>query len=67
MDFADVASDRQLSPQCRGLAMAAEPVDEHKSFHLHLVSDATGETINSVARACSCSSRASSRSSIPGR
>lgn len=23
-----------------------------KSFHLHLVSDATGETINSVARAC---------------
>jgi len=32
--------------------MAAEPVDEHKSFHLHLVSDATGETINSVARAC---------------
>ena len=23
-----------------------------KAFHLHLVSDATGETINSVARAC---------------
>ena len=23
-----------------------------KQFHLHLVSDATGETINSVARAC---------------
>jgi [pyruvate, water dikinase]-phosphate phosphotransferase / [pyruvate, water dikinase] kinase len=23
-----------------------------KEFHLHLVSDATGETINSVARAC---------------
>src|SRR3546814_12706040 len=26
--------------------------DVVKSFHLHLVSDATGETINSVARAC---------------
>jgi regulator of PEP synthase PpsR (kinase-PPPase family) len=24
----------------------------HRQFHLHLVSDATGETINSVARAC---------------
>ncbi len=23
-----------------------------RRFHLHLVSDATGETINSVARAC---------------
>ena len=23
-----------------------------KSFHLHLVSDATGETINSIVRAC---------------
>ena len=26
--------------------------DEVRRFHLHLVSDATGETINSVARAC---------------
>ncbi len=26
--------------------------DEKRRFHLHLVSDATGETINSVARAC---------------
>src|SRR5262249_17443643 len=26
--------------------------DDHHRFHLHLVSDATGETINSVARAC---------------
>ena len=32
--------------------MAVEPASEHKNFHLHLVSDATGETINSVARAC---------------
>ena len=32
--------------------MAVEPASEQKSFHLHLVSDATGETINSVARAC---------------
>ncbi|MEA2781053.1 MAG: [pyruvate, water dikinase]-phosphate phosphotransferase / [pyruvate, water dikinase] kinase [Rhodospirillaceae bacterium] len=27
-------------------------VEENRRFHLHLVSDATGETINSVARAC---------------
>jgi hypothetical protein len=27
-------------------------IEPAKSFHLHLVSDATGETINSVARAC---------------
>ena len=27
-------------------------IDPAKIFHLHLVSDATGETINSVARAC---------------
>ena len=26
--------------------------EDHRRFHLHLVSDATGETINSVARAC---------------
>ena len=26
--------------------------DDNRRFHLHLVSDATGETINSVARAC---------------
>src|SRR5262249_59474090 len=26
--------------------------DDHHRFHLHLVSDATGETINNVARAC---------------
>jgi [pyruvate, water dikinase]-phosphate phosphotransferase / [pyruvate, water dikinase] kinase len=26
--------------------------EDHRHFHLHLVSDATGETINSVARAC---------------
>jgi len=26
--------------------------EDHRQFHLHLVSDATGETINSVARAC---------------
>ena len=32
--------------------MAVEPAIERKNFHLHLVSDATGETINSVARAC---------------
>ncbi len=32
--------------------MAVEPASEHKNFHLHLVSDATGETINSMARAC---------------
>jgi len=25
---------------------------EHKVFHVHLVSDATGETINNIARAC---------------
>ena len=25
---------------------------DRKSFHLHLVSDATGETIHSIARAC---------------
>ncbi len=29
-----------------------EAMIEAKSFHLHLVSDATGETIHSVARAC---------------
>ena len=34
------------------LSMAVEPANTDKSFHLHLVSDATGETINSVARAC---------------
>jgi [pyruvate, water dikinase]-phosphate phosphotransferase / [pyruvate, water dikinase] kinase len=28
------------------------PVEDRRHFHLHLVSDATGETINSVARAC---------------
>ena len=27
-------------------------IEPAKIFHLHLVSDATGETINSVARAC---------------
>lgn len=32
--------------------MASDPAPGMKSFHLHLVSDATGETINSVARAC---------------
>lgn len=32
--------------------MVDDPGDGTKSFHLHLVSDATGETINSVARAC---------------
>ena len=32
--------------------MPAEPDGTPRSFHLHLVSDATGETINSVARAC---------------
>lgn len=29
-----------------------KPPAVHRNFHLHLVSDATGETINSVARAC---------------
>ncbi|MEJ0061889.1 MAG: pyruvate, water dikinase regulatory protein [Alphaproteobacteria bacterium] len=28
------------------------PADAQQTFHLHLVSDATGETINGVARAC---------------
>lgn len=32
--------------------MAIAPANDGKIFHLHLVSDATGETINSVARAC---------------
>lgn len=32
--------------------MANELSELPRSFHLHLVSDATGETINSVARAC---------------
>jgi hypothetical protein len=29
-----------------------EPIVPVKRFHLHLVSDATGETVNSIARAC---------------
>jgi regulator of PEP synthase PpsR (kinase-PPPase family) len=33
-------------------AMSDAANDEKRRFHLHLVSDATGETINSVARAC---------------
>nr|WP_279308158.1 kinase/pyrophosphorylase [Niveispirillum sp. BGYR6] len=33
-------------------ASPAKPTGDVRSFHLHLVSDATGETINSVARAC---------------
>ncbi len=32
--------------------MPSDSTNGTKSFHLHLVSDATGETINSVARAC---------------
>lgn len=32
--------------------MSTSPPEQPKTFHLHLVSDATGETINSVARAC---------------
>ena len=32
--------------------MSDEADEERRRFHLHLVSDATGETINSVARAC---------------
>lgn len=32
--------------------MVASPVEPVPPFNLHLVSDATGETINSVARAC---------------
>jgi regulator of PEP synthase PpsR (kinase-PPPase family) len=41
-----------LSTDCRGFDVPAEPEGTPRSFHLHLVSDATGETINSVARAC---------------
>src|SRR5689334_12670703 len=33
-------------------AMSEMVSEEKRRFHLHLVSDATGETINSVARAC---------------
>src|SRR5262245_27226863 len=47
-----MAGNRQISPACRGLGMAVEPAFERKTLYLHLVSDATGETINSVARAC---------------
>ena len=32
--------------------MRDEAKEDHRRFHIHLVSDATGETINSVARAC---------------
>jgi regulator of PEP synthase PpsR (kinase-PPPase family) len=42
----------RLSPECRGLHVPPEPESLPRSFHLHLVSDATGETINSMARAC---------------
>jgi len=41
--------------------------DETRRFHLHLVSDATGETINAVARACLVQFEGSTRSSISGR
>lgn len=34
------------------MSTAPPPPVSAKTFHLHLVSDATGETINSVARAC---------------
>ena len=34
------------------MAMAASDSTNRHSFHLHLVSDSTGETIHSVARAC---------------
>jgi [pyruvate, water dikinase]-phosphate phosphotransferase / [pyruvate, water dikinase] kinase len=44
--------DGWLSPYSRGLHVPAEPEVTPRSFHLHLVSDATGETINSMARAC---------------
>src|SRR5438552_12646382 len=33
-------------------AMRDEAREDNRRFHIHLVSDATGETINSVARAC---------------
>ena len=32
--------------------MRDEAREDNRRFHIHLVSDATGETINSVARAC---------------
>lgn len=41
----------RLSPE---ITDRGDPVDESESkvFHVHLVSDATGETINNIARAC---------------
>ena len=44
--------DGGFSPYSRGLRVPVEQDSMPRSFHLHLVSDATGETINSVARAC---------------
>lgn len=38
--------DSELSPG------EAEEGDERREFHLHLISDATGETVSAVARAC---------------
>src|SRR5262249_47546207 len=41
-----------IDPQHRSGARRGEGVLELTRFHLHLVSDSTGETVHSVARAC---------------
>ena len=59
MDFQAGSATPDLSPLSAEFTTVSETLPEPKfrpamaeSFHLHLVSDATGETINSVARAC---------------
>jgi hypothetical protein len=47
-----IAEEGRLSPKLKVFHSDGRKVVSMKRFHLHLVSDASGETVSSVARAC---------------